>query len=101
MSKIKRVKRETPFVQIDKRALQDESLSWKAKGLLAYLLSLPDDWQIYINELKNHATDGRDSTATALKELISAGYITRNYAEREEGKFTGYGNTENGKSENG
>ena len=76
MSKITRQKRNTPFVQIDKNALQDERLSWKAKGLLAYLLSLPDDWQIYINELKNHAKDGRDSTRTAMNELIKFGYIS-------------------------
>ena len=90
MSKITRLKRDTPFVQIDKSALQDDRLSWKAKGLLAYLLSLPDDWQIYINELKNHSRDGRDSTRTAMNELIKFGYIHRNFSERQSGQFTGY-----------
>lgn len=90
MSKITRQKRNTPFVQIDKNALQDERLSWKAKGLLAYLLSLPDDWQIYINELKNHAKDGRDSTRTAMNELIKFGYIHRSFSDRDGGKFTGF-----------
>lgn len=90
MSKITRLKRDTPFVQIDKSALQDDRLSWKSKGLLAYLLSLPDDWQIYINELKNHSRDGRDSTRTAMNELIKFGYIHRNFSERKSGQFTGY-----------
>jgi len=90
MSKITRLKRDTPFVQIDKSALQDDRLSWKSKGLLAYLLSLPDDWQIYINELKNHSRDGRDSTRTAMNELIKFGYIHRNFSERQSGQFTGY-----------
>jgi len=90
MSKITRLKRNTPFVQIDKTPLQDQTLSWKAKGLLAYLLSLPDDWQIYVNELTKHAKDGRDSTRTALNELIKSGYVSRNFSERKSGKFTGY-----------
>lgn len=93
MATIKRVKRNTPFVQIDKTALQDKTLSWKAKGVLAYLLSLPDDWQIYLSEIKNHARDGKDATRTAVDELIKAGYITRKEAEKQVGRFAGYNYT--------
>jgi hypothetical protein len=113
MATIKRAKRDTPFVIIDKTALQDNRLSWKAKGLLAYLLSLPDDWKVYVKELSKHATDGRDATNTAIKELIKVGYITRERVRGEDGQFTGWdytvtengfsvnGKPENGKSENG
>jgi len=87
---IRVVKKENPFVTIDKTCLKDERLSWKAKGLLCYLLSLPDDWEIYVNELKSHASDGRDSTAAALKELIKYGYAIRDYNRDEEGKIRGY-----------
>ena len=91
MSIIKRSKRITPFVQIDREALQNKCLSWKSKGLLGYLLSLPDDWQIYVSELKQHATDGRDSTANALKELIKNGYVTREKVQNKDtGRFEGY-----------
>lgn len=93
MATIKRARRDTPFVQIDKTPLHDKELSWKAKGLLAYLLSLPDDWKIYQSELQNHATDGKDSTSSAIKELIEAGYMTREKAAKEDGKFTGYNYT--------
>ena len=89
MNKIKRKKRNTPFVQIDKSALQDSRLSWKSRGLLAYLLSLPDDWEIYVKELTNHSTDGRDSTTTAMNELIKLGYIIRE-RKTEKGKFKGF-----------
>lgn len=92
MNKIKRKKRNTPFVQIDKNALQDSRLSWKCRGLLAYLLSLPDEWEVYIKELTNHATDGRDSTTTAINELIKFGYIIRE-RKTEKGKFKGYNYT--------
>ena len=66
---IRVIKKENPFVTIDKTCLKDDRLSWKAKGLLCYLLSLPDDWDIYVSELINHAFDGRDSTAAGLREL--------------------------------
>jgi hypothetical protein len=89
MSVIKRNKRSTPFVQIDKRPLQNKELSWKAKGILAYILSLPDNWQLYLNELKEHATDGRDSTASGFKELIEAGYIVKSRI-RKAGQFKGF-----------
>lgn len=83
-------KRSNPYVVIDKTALNDDRLSWKAKGVLCYLLSLPDDWKIYLNELKNHSSDGRDSTATAVNELIKFGYCTREVNRDEKGKITGY-----------
>ena len=89
MSVIKRKKRNTPFVQIDKRPLQNKKLSWKAKGILAYILSLPDNWQLYLNELKEHATDGRDSTSSGFKELIEAGYIVKSRI-RKAGQFKGF-----------
>ena len=87
MSKIFRKKRETPFVQIDKRPLNEKELSWRAKGILAYLMALPDDWQIYLSDLKNRSKDGRDATATGLKELIKAKYIVK-IQRRESGKFS-------------
>lgn len=75
------------FVQIDKNILQNKKLSLKAKGLICYLLSLPNNWQIYKNELQQHATDGRDSTNAAFKELIKAGYIEQNRTRDKKGNF--------------
>lgn len=83
-------KRDHPFVQVDKRAIQDQQLSWKAKGLLCYLLSKPDDWTVRISHLKKQSTDGRDSTRTALNELIDSGYIEKNRQHEEDGKFAGF-----------
>lgn len=90
MSIIRTVKRETPFVQIDKSCLEDTSLSWKAKGLLAYLLSRPDDWKVYIEDLKSRSTDGRDSIYSGLKELTEAKYIVKKRLHDKSGKFAGW-----------
>ena len=81
---------ENPFVMMRKEPLQDKNLSWKAKGLLAYLLSLPDDWKIYETELVNHATDGKDSLKSGIKELLENGYLTRESNRSKDGQFSGY-----------
>lgn len=84
-----RIQKNSNYSVISNVHLQDESLSWKAKGILSYLLSKPDDWQIYVAHLKNQSTDGRDATASGVRELIEAGYITRDYSRNEAGQITG------------
>lgn len=77
------------FTVIDNTMLQDETISWKAKGLFAYILSLPDDWKIYLNELETHAADGRDSLHNGINELIEHGYLTRERIRDEKGRMCG------------
>lgn len=81
---------DNPYVMINRSAIQDDNLSWKAKGVLVYLLSLPDDWRIYESELCTHSPDGLTTLKTSIKELISAGYIVREQDRDETGKFNGY-----------
>lgn len=63
------------FTSVPNKALHNKSLSWKAKGLLSYLLSLPDDWAIYKKDLKNRSTDGYDGMLSGFIELEQHGYI--------------------------
>lgn len=67
-------KRERPFVQIDKRPLENVRLSWKAKGLLSYLMSRPDDWKIRMTQLVKVSSDGQSAVQAALIELRAAGH---------------------------
>ena len=83
---IKRAKRETNFTMMSNVGLRDKRLSFKAKGLLAYMLSLPDDWVFYEEEITKHSTDGKQSVRTGLKELQQLGYLIKNQS-REKGKF--------------
>ena len=62
---------------INKEFLKRPDMSMRAKGLLAYLLSLPDDWQIKRKELTSHFTNGLESISSALQELVNTGYIVR------------------------
>lgn len=82
--------KDNPYVMIFKGVAQDPNLSLKAKGFMLYVLSLPDDWQIYEKELIKHFKDGRDSIRATIKELIDAGYIEREKKRDEKGLIKGY-----------
>lgn len=74
---IVRVAKNSNYVVMNRTALNDKRLSWKAKGIMAYLLSMPDDWVFYMDELMKHAADGRDSFRSGFNELKKAGYVER------------------------
>lgn len=78
-----------PFVMIDRRPIENQNLSWKAKGILTYLLSRPDNWTVRLGDLANRSTDGVTAIRAALKELTKAGHLTRR-EEREGGRFKQY-----------
>src|SRR5699024_6165517 len=61
---------------------------WKAKGLMAYMLSKPDDWTFYLSELEKHSIDGNSSLRSGFKELQDNGYVTRDRKRESEGTFT-------------
>jgi hypothetical protein len=83
-----RIKHTANFLIMDKKALQDVRMSWRAKGLLAYLLSLPNDWTIYTTELQKRSTDGRRSMTAAINELKQKGYIIYRKTSKGRGKIT-------------
>lgn len=90
MSKITRQKRKNNFTVVNNDILQNSKLSWAAKGMLVYLLHLPDGWQINVADLWNRSKNGRDATAAIIKELIQAGYVTRTKVKGEKNLFKGY-----------
>jgi len=67
--------------------MQDKKLKWSDRGLLAYLLTLPDGWIINKSEIETHSDlDGRESLSNSFKRLEKAGYITR-VKLRDKGKY--------------
>ena len=84
-----RQKRKDRFLVVDNKIIEDKRLSFKARGLLIYMLSKPDDWKFWTSELvKRSAKDGISSIRTALKELETAGYLTRKRERSSKGTFT-------------
>lgn len=73
--KIKRI--ETNFTQVSNNILKDNRLTWKAKGVFAYLYSKPDDWDFSTERMKFDSFDGREALLSGLKELETLGYLQR------------------------
>lgn len=82
-------KRENGYAIIDPYFLSDERLTWKAKGILSYLLSKPSNWKVYISDLIKRSKDGRDAVYSAMKELEGAGYIERRQIRDEQERVEG------------
>jgi predicted transcriptional regulator len=85
---IRKVKRGT-YTLIANISLEDRSLDWDCKGMLCYLLSRPDGWQVDIDEIaKNFPLGGdRDRIQHILNSLESAAYITRLQEIDADGRF--------------
>ena len=75
MPKVK-IEKTKYYTTISNIVLNDTELSWRAKGLWAYMMSLPDDWDYSIRGLATRAKDGRDSVSSGLNELKKHGYLT-------------------------
>lgn len=79
-------KRPNNFVMIDKTFLEDERLSFKAKGILAYLLSKPDNWKVIVGNLVKFSKDGKSAVYAGLKELKECGYYVKTPIRSEDGR---------------
>jgi hypothetical protein len=78
------------FTQISNEVLLDERLSFKARGILALLLSRPKNWKIYIDEIIERSDlDGKHSVRTGFKELKTFGYLELVKVWNDAGKFEG------------
>ena len=82
-----KAKVESQFSVIANAALQDSRLSYEATGLLAMMLSLPDDWEIHKTWLQNQKVKcGRDKLTNMMKELVEAGYVRKVVKQDESGR---------------
>lgn len=68
--------KESRFARIDNVVLQDKRLSFRARGVLAYVLSLPKTWEHAADRMSGDSVDGVDAIRSALRELQAAGYAT-------------------------
>lgn len=63
------------YTCISNQLAQDNNLSLRARGLMLYFLSLPDDWKISVTHLVSVMKEGRDQLKNIIRELKDAGYI--------------------------
>lgn len=77
------------FTVLYNSALRDEWLSLKTIGLFAVMQSFPENWEYSVAGLAARVRAGRDAVRRCLKELEDAGYLVREQAHQENGKFGG------------
>ena len=87
MSTVFRVVKNSNYTTLSNYHFKDKRLSWKAKGLLSTMLSLPDDWNYTIEGLATLSDDGIKSTNSGLAELEKCGYLVRTQLRGENGRF--------------
>ena len=90
MATFRTIKESGDFVTVHKAFVFDNKLSAKAKGILLYFLSRPDNWQIYTSEVVKHMNDGQKSINSGIQELIKSKYVHRIQKRTDNGVFNGY-----------
>lgn len=85
---IRRSRRPTEhFTILRNDVLRDTRLSFRARGLLAAILSRPDNWTIRSNQLCLEGKEGRDAIRSALSELAEYGYLHVEKVRMPDGTF--------------
>ncbi|MCI8346586.1 MAG: DnaD domain protein [Bacilli bacterium] len=71
-----RVEKADNYTAMSNYHLRDKHLSLKAKGLLSFMLSLPDDWDYSMRGLAANCKEEKSTIERTLKELKDNNYLT-------------------------
>ena len=74
------------FTQIPNDWVRDTRLSFKARGLLALVMSHSKGWSLSVNMIADQNQEGKDAIRSAINELEKFGYLTRSQVN-EAGRF--------------
>ncbi|NMD97085.1 replication protein [Rhodococcus sp. BL-253-APC-6A1W] len=76
------------FTILSNAVINDDRLSFRARGVLTWLLSKPDDWHTRADSIAAQSPkEGRDSIRSALRELAELGYLVREKIQNELGQW--------------
>lgn len=75
------------FTQLPNAWVRDKRLSYKARGLLAELMSHAVGFEVSRERLARNGQDGDRAIRTAIQELEDAGYLERSQTRHEDGRM--------------
>src|SRR3954447_12078817 len=87
MSAILRHRHPNRFTVLPNDAIRNPALSFRAVGVLAHLLSLPDGAKVDSATLANAHKEGRDAVRSAFDELAGHGYYRRDVIRLADGRL--------------
>ena len=82
-----RVKKDEKYFSASNEPFNDQRLSWEARGLMGYLLSKPNNWEIRNKDLEKKGPAGEHKLRRMLAELRKNGYMNRIRLALPNGKF--------------
>ena len=82
-----KIEKTKDFTVMSNYHLRDKNLSYKAKGLLSFMLSLPEDWDYSLKGLCSISKENRDATRSTLKELQQNHYLEIEKVRGDKGYF--------------
>lgn len=86
MATVFRVQKTKDFTVMSNHHLKNKDLSLRSKGLLSFMLSLPEDWDYSLNGLATLNKEGIDAYV-GNNELEAFGYIERSRVRNEKGQL--------------
>lgn len=82
-----KIEKNSDYTVMSNYHLRDKNLSYKATGLLSFMLSLPDDWDYSLNGLVKVSKEGIKAVRNILQELQEYGYLNIQKKQNEVGQF--------------
>jgi len=82
-----RIEKTNNYTVMSNYHLKDINLSYRAKGLLSFMLSLPDDWDYSVKGLVKVSKESIKAIRSTLKELEDMGYLIRTRIQLDNGRF--------------
>jgi hypothetical protein len=77
------------YTVVSNEVIEDGRLSYDALGLLTFLLSRPDDWEVHVNHLRRRGGLGRDKMNGIVAQLQEGGYLRYELSRNDRGVLTG------------
>src|SRR6266704_1249136 len=77
------------FVTLENKLVRDRRLTLDEHGMLHYLLSLPDDWEVSRTSCARFWRIGRDKSSRIFRSLRRCGWAQVERMHAEDGTFLG------------